>query len=105
MTLFCNLPETARFFGKKAGGFVFIQLDIKMNPNYQNIITMEQGKRGGKPCIRNLRITVYDVLSWLSQGMKQEEIIEDFPELTAVDINACLAFAAERERHLVTLVS
>jgi uncharacterized protein (DUF433 family) len=76
-----------------------------MNTNYQNIITLEQGKRGGKPCIRNLRITVYDVLSWLAQGMKQEEIIEDFPELTAVDINACLAFAAERERHLVTLVS
>lgn len=76
-----------------------------MNINYQNIITIEQGKRGGKPCIRNLRITVYDVLSWLSQGMKQEEIIEDFPELTVVDINACLAFAAERERHLVTLIS
>jgi uncharacterized protein (DUF433 family) len=68
-------------------------------------ITLEQGKRGGKPCIRNLRITVYDVLSWLSQGMKQEDIIEDFPELTAIDINACLAFAADRERHLVTLVS
>ena len=76
-----------------------------MPPNYQNIITLEHGKRGGKPCIRNLRITVYDVLSWLAQGMKQEEIIEDFPELTAIDINACLAFAAERERHLVTLVS
>ena len=76
-----------------------------MSQNYQNIITLEQGKRGGKPCIRNLRITVYDVLSWLAQGMKQEEILEDFPELTAVDINACLTFAAERERHLVTLVS
>ena len=73
--------------------------------SYQNIITIEQGKRGGKPCIRHLRITVYDVLSWLSQGMKYDEIIEDFPELTAVDINACLAFAAERERQLVTLVS
>lgn len=73
--------------------------------NYQDIITIEQGKRGSKPCIRHLRITVYDVLSWLSQGMKHDEIIEDFPELTAVDINACLAFAAERERQLVTLVS
>lgn len=75
-----------------------------MPPNYQNIITIEQGKRGGKPCICNLRITVYDVLSWLAQGLKQEEILEDFPELTALDINACLAFAAERERHLVALI-
>jgi len=73
--------------------------------NYQNIITIEQGKRGGKPCIRHLRITVYDVLSWLAQGMKQDDILEDFPELTAVDITACLAFAAERERQLATLVS
>jgi uncharacterized protein (DUF433 family) len=104
MILFCNSPETARFSKKRAVLF-FQYLESKMPPNYQNIITMEQGKRGGKPCIRNLRITVYDVLSWLSQGMKQEEIIEDFPELTTVDINACLAFAAERERHLVTLVS
>jgi uncharacterized protein (DUF433 family) len=65
---------------------------------YQSIITIEPGKRGGKPCIRGLRITVYDVLGWLASGMTPAEIIEDFPELTHEDILACLAFAADRER-------
>jgi len=59
---------------------------------------IEAGKRGGKPCIRNMRITVYDVLGWLSEGMTIEEIIDDFPELTQEDIKACLAFAADRWR-------
>ena len=74
-----------------------------MYTNYKDIITLEEGKRGGKPCIRNLRITVYDVLSWLAQGMKPEEIVDDFPELNNDDITACLLFAADRERHTVTI--
>ena len=67
-----------------------------MATTYQNIITLEPGKRVGKPCIRGLRITVYDVLSWLADGMTQEEIIEDFPELNVTDISACLSYAADR---------
>ena len=74
-----------------------------MATDYQNIIILEPGKRGGKPCIRGLRITVYDVLSWLADGMTQEEIIEDFPELNATDISACLSYAADREHNLVSL--
>lgn len=65
---------------------------------YQNIITIEPGKRGGKPCIRGMRITVYDVLDYLASGMTIEEILHDFPYLTKEDILACLSFAAERER-------
>jgi uncharacterized protein (DUF433 family) len=70
---------------------------------YQDIITIEADKRGGKPCIRGLRISVYDVLSWLADGMTAAEIIEDFPELTTDDISACLRFAANREHSLVSL--
>lgn len=66
--------------------------------DYKDIITIEGGKRGGKPCIRGLRITVYDVLSYLAAGMTIEEIIDDFPELTRDDIVACLSYAADRER-------
>ena len=66
--------------------------------NYADIITMEPGKRGGKPCIRGLRITVYDVLKYLASGMTHEDILRDFPYLTEQDIRACLAFAADRER-------
>ena len=66
--------------------------------DYRNIITMEPGKRGGKPCIRGMRITVYDVLSYLSAGMTSEELLNDFPYLTHEDILACLSYAAERER-------
>jgi uncharacterized protein (DUF433 family) len=72
--------------------------------SYQNIITIEPGKRGGKPCIRRMRISVYDVLGWLAVGMTQAEIIDDFPELTAADITACLEFVADRERRLVAVV-
>ena len=72
--------------------------------SYQNIITIEPGKRGGKPCIRKMRISVYDVLGWLAAGMSQAEIIDDFPELTAEDIRACLEFVADRERRLVAVV-
>ncbi|MGZ8225146.1 MAG: DUF433 domain-containing protein [Methylococcaceae bacterium] len=73
--------------------------------NYHDIITIEPGKRSGKPCIRGLRITVYDVLSWLAEGLSREEIIEDFPELTDDDITACLLFAADREHQSVTIKS
>lgn len=66
--------------------------------NYKDIITIEPGKRGGKPCIRGMRITVYDVLDYLASGMSTEEILRDFPELTKEDILACLAFAADREK-------
>ncbi len=67
--------------------------------DYRNRITMEPGKRGGKPCIRSMRITVYDVLEYLASGMTVEEILADFDYLTREDILACLAYAADRERH------
>lgn len=67
--------------------------------DYRKIITVEPGKRSGQPCIRGMRLTVSDVLSYLASGMTESEIIEDFPELTTEDIRACLAFAADRERH------
>jgi uncharacterized protein (DUF433 family) len=65
--------------------------------NYRDIITIEAGKRGGKPCIRGMRITVYDVLEYLASGMTNEQILEDFPYLTEADIRACLQYAADRE--------
>ena len=70
--------------------------------NYRDVITIEPGKRGGKPCIRGLRITVYDVLENLASGMSREQILADFPDLTADDIRACLAYAADRERTQLT---
>jgi uncharacterized protein (DUF433 family) len=73
--------------------------------DYCGIITIEPGKRSGKPCIRGLRITVYDVLEYLASGMSEDEILRDFPDLTAEDIRACLAFAADRERKLVNVVA
>lgn len=66
--------------------------------NYEEIITIEAGKRGGQPCIRGIRITVYDVLSYLASGMTEAEILSDFPDLTHEDIIACLSYAADRER-------
>ena len=71
--------------------------------SYKERITIEPGKRGGKPCIRGMRITVYDVLEYLASGMTEEEILKDFPDLTSEDIRACLAFAADRERKLTTI--
>ncbi|MBE7477478.1 MAG: DUF433 domain-containing protein [Ignavibacteriota bacterium] len=70
---------------------------------YRNIITMNAQKRSGKPCIRNLRITVYDVLEYLASGMSIDQILSDFPELTKEDIFACLSFAADRERRSINL--
>jgi uncharacterized protein (DUF433 family) len=67
--------------------------------DYRKIITIEAGKRGGKACIRGLRITVGDVLGWIASGMSRREIIEDFPDLTEQDIQACLEYAADREQH------
>ncbi|MDT7603462.1 MAG: hypothetical protein QOF61_1459 [Acidobacteriota bacterium] len=69
--------------------------------NYQNIITIEPGKRGGKPCVRGMRIMVYDVLEYLASGMTQQEVLADFPYLTEEDIRACLANAADREKRLM----
>ncbi|GAB4308329.1 MAG: DUF433 domain-containing protein [Geminocystis sp.] len=66
--------------------------------SYKDIITIESGKRSGKPCIRGMRITVYDVLSYLASGMTYEEILNYFPYLTKEDILACLSYAADRER-------
>ena len=67
--------------------------------SYKEIVNIDSSKRFGKPCIRNTRISVYDVLAWLAKGMSKEEIVNDYPELTEQDIVACLAFAAEREHN------
>jgi uncharacterized protein (DUF433 family) len=74
-----------------------------MSEAYQNIITIESGKRGGKPTIRGLRITVYDILSYLAAGMSHQEILDDFPNLTEVDILASLSYAANRERLMLVV--
>ena len=71
-----------------------------MNEQWRSRITFEPGKRGGRPCIRGMRITVYDVLSYLAAGMTVAEILDDFPYLTQEDIQACFAYAAERERSM-----
>jgi uncharacterized protein (DUF433 family) len=74
-----------------------------MGLDYRRVITLEPGKRGGKPCIRGLRITVYDVLEYLASGMSEAEILTDFPDLNRDDIRACLGFAADRERWLMSI--
>lgn len=70
--------------------------------NYRDYITLEPNKRGGKPCVRGLRITVYEVLEYLASEMTEQEILEDFPDLTHEDLKACLAYAADRERRFMT---
>lgn len=70
--------------------------------DYRQIVTIEPGKRGGRPSVRGLRIAVADVLGWLASGMSHEEIESDFPEITEADIRACLAYAADRERRVLT---
>jgi uncharacterized protein (DUF433 family) len=70
--------------------------------DYTKYITIEPGKRSGKPCIRGMRITVQDVLEYMASGMSHEEILQDFPYLTKEDLQACLAFAADRERRLLS---
>jgi uncharacterized protein (DUF433 family) len=74
-------------------------MDASMS--YEGIITIEPGKRGGQPCIRGMRITVYDVLSYLAAGMSEDEMLSDFPYLTRDDIRACLTYAAEREHRML----
>jgi uncharacterized protein (DUF433 family) len=71
--------------------------------DYRDYITIEADKRGGKPCVRGLRITVYEVLEYLASDMTEEEILSDFPDLTREDLKACIAFAADRERKLMTV--
>jgi len=71
--------------------------------NYQDVITIEPGKRGGKPCIRGMRITVYEVLEYLASGMTHDEVLADFPYLTQEDILACLSYAADREKRLMVI--
>jgi len=71
--------------------------------DYRDLITLEAGKRSGKPCIRGMRITVYDVLSYLAAGMTYQEVLEDFPYLTQEDIFACLSYAADREQQTLLI--
>lgn len=71
--------------------------------DYRDYITIDPDKRGGKPCVRGLRITVYEVLEYLASDMTEEQILADFPDLTRDDLKACIAFAADRERRLVTV--
>ena len=71
--------------------------------NYRDYITIDPNKRGGKPCVRGLRITVYEVLEYLASDMTEAQILEDFPDLTRDDLKACIAFAADRERRLMTV--
>ncbi|BBO21743.1 MAG: hypothetical protein HKUEN07_22820 [Rhodocyclaceae bacterium] len=80
-----------------------IRIDVRRigMTNFRTIITLEPGKRGGKPTVRGLRIAVQDILGWLASGMTAEEIVADYPELNRDDILACLAYAAEREKHAV----
>ena len=71
--------------------------------NYAGRITLDPARRGGKPCVRDLRIAVQDVLEYLAAGMSEDQIVADFPELTSEDVRACLAFAADRERRFVSV--
>jgi uncharacterized protein (DUF433 family) len=71
--------------------------------NYRNYITIEPNKRGGKPCVRGLRITVYEVLEYLASEMTEAEILEDFPDMTREALKACIAYAADRERRFMTV--
>lgn len=81
--------------------FEFVVVDDS-TMDYRDYITIEPNKRGGKPCVRGLRITVYEVLEYLASEMTEEEILEDFPDLTREDLKACIAYAADRERRLMT---
>ncbi|HKP35869.1 MAG TPA: DUF433 domain-containing protein [Pyrinomonadaceae bacterium] len=92
-----NTPALTKFL--RSAGFRLYYHGM----SYQDIITIEPGKRGGKPCIRGMRITVYDVLEYLASGMTQEEVLKDFPYLTKEDILACLSYAADREKRLMVV--
>lgn len=105
LTLFCYGPVSCKAYVSATGLDFRRGTAYRAGMEYQKFITIEPGKRGGKPCIRGLRITVYDVLEYLASGMTEAEILRDFPDLTADDIKACLAFAADRERKLATIPS
>ncbi len=105
--LICLFSEIKIYFWQNIGlELFFANLYCKKMKmiDYKNTIVLDPEKRSGKPCIRGMRITVYDILSYLAAGMTFDEIIEDFPELTANDILACLSFAANRER-LITITA
>lgn len=91
----CRFPIAALIFAGSQATLNYM--------DWKNRITIDPEKRGGKPCIRGLRMTVYDVLEYLASGMSTEDILKDFPDLTHEDIRACLAFAADRERKLVSI--
>ena len=93
-----------RYSGRRRALAVRLRGEYSRHMDYSKIITIEPGKRSGKPCIRGMRITVSDVLEYLASGMTQEQILNDFPELTREDIRACLAFAADREKRLAAAV-
>lgn len=76
-----------------------------VDQTWRSLITVEPGKRGGRPCVRGMRITVYDVLSYLAAGMSTQKVLDDFPYLTGADVRACLAFVAERERGMLVAVA
>ena len=100
----CGEGEERTAFHQGKGGLTpFPGLSTLFIMDYRERITLEPGKRGGKPCIRGLRITVQDVLEYLASGMTVDEILGDFPDLTREDIQACLAFAADRERKLTSI--
>lgn len=80
----------------------FAKMELVLDMNHQNYITIEPNKRGGKPCVRGLRITVYEVLEYLASDMTEAEILEDFPDLTREDFKACITYAADCERRFVS---
>ena len=92
-----NLLLVLRFYNYKTQFRILRHEGVNVM-DYREIITIEPDKRGGKPCIRGMRITVYDVLEYLASGMTALEILDDFPYLTETDIRACLAYAADREK-------
>jgi uncharacterized protein (DUF433 family) len=81
---------------------MIVPTEAILTMDYRNHITIEPNKRGGKPCVRGLRITVYEVLEYLASEMTEAEILDDFPDLTREDLKACIAYAADRERRFVT---
>jgi uncharacterized protein (DUF433 family) len=108
LRLYFNAPKGRRFIRENSGKINWNVRSIFgaiMNPQWRSLITVEPGKRGGRPCIRGMRITVFDVLSYLAAGMSSQQILDDFPYLTSADIQACLAFATERERSMLVEVA
>jgi len=94
---------SSQFESDQGGLHTWLPIPYRRTIDYAGIITLEPGKRGGKPCIRGLRITVYDVLEYLAGGMSHADVLAEFPYLVEEDILACLAFAADRERRVELL--